>query len=175
MPSVPDGPTPRSPAYDRAVTEPTDPAPSLRRATNADADAVARVVDAAYEPYRPLIGRTPFPMLADYAQAIDEHEIWVLDGEGEIAGLIELVPRDDHLWIENVAIAPNWQGRGLGRRLLQHAEAEARRLGYAETRLLTNERYVDNIAMYTRYGYFETHRTPHLGTDLVHFRKPLGT
>jgi hypothetical protein len=37
--------------------------------------------------------------------------------------------------------------------------------------LLTNERYVDNIAMYTRYGYRETDRVPFQGTDLVYFRK----
>jgi hypothetical protein len=44
-----------------------------------------------------------------------------------------------------------------------------------EIGLLTNERYADNIAMYTRYGYRETHRVPHLGTDLVFFRKQLRT
>jgi hypothetical protein len=27
--------------------------------------------------------------------------------------------------------------------------------------------------MYERYGYRETHREPHLGTDLVYFRKDL--
>jgi hypothetical protein len=27
--------------------------------------------------------------------------------------------------------------------------------------------------MYARYGYRETHREPHLGTDLVHFSKPV--
>lgn len=146
-----------------------------RRATAHDVPAIAELVAAAYRDYAPLIGRTPLPMLADYAEAVRDHELWVLDGPSGLAGVLELEPRQDHLWIENVAIAPDRQGRGLGRRLLQHAETEGRRLGYAETRLLTNERYVDNIAMYMRYGYIETHRTPHLGTDLVHFRKPLGT
>jgi GNAT superfamily N-acetyltransferase len=154
--------------------KPMDPdALALRRAAEGDVSAVRAVVDAAYRPYRPLIGRTPFPMLADYAEAIRRHDVWVLEAEDAIAGLIELVRHDDHLWVENVAIAPEWQHRGLGRRLLSHAEHEARRLGYAEIGLLTNERYLDNIAMYTRYGYVETHRTPHLGTDLVHFRKHL--
>jgi ribosomal protein S18 acetylase RimI-like enzyme len=94
--------------------------------------------------------------------------------EGAIVGVIDLVPADDHLWVENVAIAPAWQHRGLGRRLLRHAEERALGLGYDEIRLLTNERYTQNIAMYGRYGYRETHRTPYLGTDLVHFRKQLG-
>ena len=51
--------------------------------------------------------------------------------------------------------------------------AEARRRGLDELGLLTNERYVDNIAMYGRYGYRETDRVPYRGTDLVYFRKRL--
>jgi GNAT superfamily N-acetyltransferase len=147
--------------------------PTLRRATPADVDAIHAIVHAAYVGYTPLIGRTPMPMLIDYAVAVREHDVWVLDAGGPLAGLIELVPRPDHLWIEDVAIHPAWQGRGLGRRLLRHAEAEARSRGLQELGLLTNERYLDNLAMYERYGYRETHREPHLGTDLVHFRKTL--
>ncbi len=147
--------------------------PLLRTASPGDVPAITALVEAAYGPYAPLIGRTPMPMLADYRDAVRDHDTWVLEADGGIVGVIELVDRGDHLWIENVAIQPGWQGRGLGRRLLGHAEDEARRLGRGEVGLLTNERYVDNIAMYTRYGYRETHRMPHLGTDLVYFRKPL--
>jgi ribosomal protein S18 acetylase RimI-like enzyme len=87
--------------------------------------------------------------------------------------VLEIEPREELLWVENVAIDPAHQRRGLGRRLLQFAEDEARRRGLRSIGLLTNERYVDNIAMYERYGYRETHREPHEGTDLVHFRKQL--
>jgi GNAT superfamily N-acetyltransferase len=146
---------------------------TLRRAGAGDADAIRDLVAAAYEHYTPLIGRTPIPMLTDYATAIEQHQVWVLGASGAIVGVIELVSHDDHLWIDNVAILPAWQGRGLGRRLLAHAEGEARRQSLPELRLLTNERYVENIAIYTRYGYRETHREPHLGTDLVYFAKPL--
>jgi GNAT superfamily N-acetyltransferase len=147
--------------------------PELRRAGDSDARAIQELVRAAYEGYRPLLGRTPFPMLTDYGQAVRDHEVWVLDDHGSIVGVIELIPRDDHLWVENVAVRPTWQGKGLGRRLLGFADDEARRRGYGEIGLLTNERYVANIAMYTRYGYRETHREPRLGTDLVYFRKPV--
>jgi ribosomal protein S18 acetylase RimI-like enzyme len=111
--------------------------------------------------------------LTDYAVAVREHDVWVVEDGARIVGVLELDPRDDHLWVENVAVAPDQQGRGLGRRLLRHAEDEARRHGLREIGLLTNERYAANIAMYTRYGYRETHRQPHLGTDLVYFRKTL--
>lgn len=156
--------------------------PVPRRAHPDDVPAITALVAAAYGPYRPLIGRTPLPMLVDYADAVRDHEVWILDdpddtaevgGALEVAGVLELVRHADHLWIENVAVAPERQGRGLGRLLLEHAESEARRLGLGELRLLTNERYVTNIAMYERYRYRETHREPHKGTDLVHFRKVL--
>ena len=147
--------------------------PVLRRAIDADVDAITELVAAAYRHYEPLIGRTPMPMLVHYADAVREHEVWVLELDGGLVGVIELEPRRDLLWVENVAIAPRWQGRGFGRLLLRHAEAEAARHGLRVIGLLTNEHYVDNIAMYTRYGYRETQRVPHQGTDLVFFRKEL--
>jgi N-acetylglutamate synthase-like GNAT family acetyltransferase len=150
-----------------------DPAPGLRRARDNDAEGIGRLVAAAYGHYAPLIGRTPIPMMTDYAVAIREHEVWVLDLDGEIVGVIELALRDDHLWIENVAIAPARQGVGLGRRPLAHAETQARRYERPEVRLLTNERYVRNLAMYARSRYRETRREPYQGTDLVYFAKPV--
>ena len=146
----------------------------LRLAGPTDAVAIASLVDVAYRDYAALIGRTPLPMLADYAVAVREHDVWVLEvDDGRIVGVIELVGHPDHLWVENVAVEPREQGRGHGRRLLAHAEAEARRRGLSEVRLLTNERYARNIAMYLHYGYVETHREPYQGTDLVNFRKVL--
>jgi GNAT superfamily N-acetyltransferase len=151
------------------------PIPALRRATAADAPAITELVAAAYRHYEPLLGRTPMPMLVHYATRCARTKIWVLELDVRLVGVIELQPRADHVWVENVAVAPRWQGRGFGRLLLRHAEVEAARHGLREIGLLTNERYADNIAMYTRYGYRETHRVPHLGTDLVFFRKQLRT
>jgi GNAT superfamily N-acetyltransferase len=145
--------------------------PTLRRASDADVDAIRDLVAAAYVGYTSLIGRTPIPMLADYGVAVREHEVWVLEAGRAIVGVLELAVRGDHLWIENVAVDPGWQGMGLGRRLLDHAEAVARNHGLCEIGLLTNERYARNIAIYLGRGYHETHREPHLGTDLVYFGK----
>lgn len=158
------------------MLEPAEP--RLRIAGPADAAAISALVGAAYRGYTRLIGRTPMPMLTDFARAIDDHPVWVLtvdesSVQESIVGVIELIVDTDRLWVDNVAIDPAWQGRGLGRRLLGFADDEARRLGLPAIGLLTNERYAANIAMYERYGFRETHREPHLGTDLVHFRKEL--
>lgn len=151
----------------------TDPAPFLRRAAAADAPAIADLVAAAYEHYRPLIGRVPLPMLTDYVVAVRDHDVWILEADGTFVGVLDLEPRADHLWLDNVAVHPAAQKRGYGRRLLAHAEEVARVGRMDEIRLLTNERYVENIAMYLRHGYVETHRAPYQGTNLVYFSKRL--
>ena len=145
----------------------------MRPGRGADADAVTACVGRAYDKYVARIGRKPNPMLADYAQAIAQHQIWVVDGERGIAAVLELIPGEDHLLIENVAVDPAHQGGGLGRRLMAFAEAEARRQGFAELRLYTNERFVENIAFYGWLGYRVTGREPYKEAAVIFMRKAL--
>ncbi len=160
-------------AYHRSVPRDRVPLPDLRRAELADGESIAALVAAAYGHYVERIGRLPLPMRADHLRAIRQHLVWVAT-EGEVVvGVLELIDAADHLYVENVAVAPDAQGRGIGRALLAHAEAEARRLGYAEIRLSTNERFGENLAMYARHGYVETGRRPVEGTDVVDLAKRL--
>jgi ribosomal protein S18 acetylase RimI-like enzyme len=147
-------------------------APVLRRAVEADVRSIATTVDAAYGHYLARIGRLPKPMTADHAAAVRDHDVWVLDG-GETVAVLELIDHDDHVFIENVAVQPQYQGMGLGRRLLDHAESVARARGHSEIRLETNERFVENLEIYRGRGFEETGRTPRGGTDVVQLRKRL--
>jgi GNAT superfamily N-acetyltransferase len=143
----------------------------IRRARAADADAVEGCVQLAYTKYVPRIGRKPKPMEANYAQAIARHQVWVVDGEAGIEAVLELIPEDDHLLIENIAVDPSRQGSGLGRRLMAFAEGEARRQGFGELRLYTNEKFVENIAFYEWLGYAVTGREPYKESAVVFMRK----
>ena len=125
----------------------------LRRAVAADAAAVQALTRQAYAKWVPLIGREPKPMQADYERAVREHRIDLALLGGALAGLIETIDRPDHLLIENVAVAPAFQGRGVGRRLMAHAEQLAAEQGHAELRLYTNARFEENVALYRRLGY----------------------
>src|SRR3954453_16607069 len=96
----------------------------LRRATAQDASAVAACVQHAYATYEGRLPRTPKPVLADYDVVVRDHPTWLLEAaDGTCVGVLVLVPEADHLLLENVAVEPTWQGRGLGKRLLELTEA----------------------------------------------------
>jgi ribosomal protein S18 acetylase RimI-like enzyme len=125
----------------------------LRRALAEDAPAVRALTRAAYAKWVPLIGREPRPMQADYEQAIARHRIDLGYLGGQMAGLIETIAGSDHLLIENVAVAPAFQGRGIGRRLMAHAERLAASANNAEIRLYTNKAFAANVQLYLGLGY----------------------
>jgi ribosomal protein S18 acetylase RimI-like enzyme len=92
-------------------------------------------------------------MTADYAEAVRSHRIDLLHVEGALAALIETIAEADHLLVENVAVSPAFQGRGLGRKLMAHAEHIAAASGFGEIRLYTNKLFAENIELYRKLGY----------------------
>ena len=143
----------------------------IRPADAADLPAVERIVRDAYTRYIARIGKPPGPMNDDYAALIRAHSVWVTGNP--VAGAIVLLPQDGHLLLDNVAVDPAAQGQGIGRALIEFAEAEARRRGYAELRLYTHETMTENIALYGRTGWEETGRAEQNGFARVFFRKPV--
>jgi len=145
----------------------------IRQAGPEDRAAIEAIVQAAYAPYIPRIGRKPGPMLDDYEVLIADGRVHVLvDGE-IVRGLVILIPDGDALLLDNVAVDPRAQGRGYGRMLLNFAEAEARRTGVRTLRLYTNEAMTENIALYGRLGFVETHRAVEKGLRRIYMTKVL--
>lgn len=146
----------------------------IRPATPDDLDSVQRIVREAYTPYVPRIGREPGPMLDDYGALIAEGRVRVVEDDGVVQGLLVLIPQADAMLLDNVAVSPAAQGRGLGRLLLLYAEQAAIAAGYGSIKLYTNEAMTENIALYSRLGYAETHRVEEKGLRRVYMVKPLG-
>ena len=145
----------------------------IQRAGADDAAGIAECVRAAYSPYVERIGRPPGPMLDDYDQVVRDHRAYVIEEGGEIFGALVLIEKEDGLLFDNIAVRPSRQGEGIGRRLLEHAEAEARRLGYRRLDLYTHQQMTENIAMYERIGYVEVDRATEHGFPRVYMRKRL--
>jgi GNAT superfamily N-acetyltransferase len=145
----------------------------IRLAEPADCAAVTACVRQAYAHYVERIGREPAPMTADYADLIARGAVHVLLEEADIVGVLVVHQLDDSLFIENVAVHPRYQKRGLGRTLMAMAEQQARLAGMAEMRLYTHELMVENIALYQRLGYREVERREEDGFRRVFMRKPV--
>ena len=147
--------------------------PSLRRANPADASAVAELVERCYQKYVARIGRRPAPMDADHAALIETANVWMLTEDDQLLGSMVTIVMDDHLLLESIAVAPEAQGRGYGALLMRRAEDDAHDAGRSEVRLYTNAAMTENIAMYPRFGYVETHRAGQDGFRRVFFTKQL--
>jgi ribosomal protein S18 acetylase RimI-like enzyme len=150
-----------------------DGSAELRRAVAADAADIRRLTRAAYAKWVPLIGREPKPMTADYDEALRLNRFDLLEVDGELAALIETIAEADHLLIENLAVAPAFQGRGFARRLLAHAEGVAAALGYDEIRLYTNRLFAENVSLYRKCGYRVDGEEPFRGGWRVNMSKAI--
>lgn len=125
----------------------------MRQAVAADAAAVRALTRQAYAKWVAITGREPLPMRVDYVEALTKNRFDLLEEDGVLVALIETQREPDHLLIVNVAVSPDHQKRGLGRRLLAHAEWLASEAGYGEIRLYTNSLMAENIAFYQMLGY----------------------
>ncbi|MBV9825233.1 MAG: GNAT family N-acetyltransferase [Alphaproteobacteria bacterium] len=146
----------------------------IRPARPDDRAGVEAVVRVAYAKYVERIGKPPGPMLDDYQALIQSGAVTLIEqADGGIAAIIVLLPRTDHLLLDNIAVRPDRQGQGYGRRLFDLAEQQARAGGVTEIRLYTHALMTENIALYTRWGFEETGRGIEAGYDRVFMRRQL--
>src|SRR5215467_4716336 len=146
---------------------------TIRLARPADRLAIEALVCAAYRPYVARIGREPAPMLDDYAALIDKGFVNVLEEAECISGIVVLVPEGRAMLLDNIAVSPSAQGGGRGRKLIAFAEATARAVGCEAIRLYTNVLMTENLAIYRRLGFTETHRGDENGYRRVYMAKRL--
>ncbi len=112
-------------------------------------------------------------MLEDYAKVIRERQVTVAEIGGKLAGVLVLMETAEGFLLENVAVDPARKGTGVGRALLQFAEAEAKRAGYDAIYLYTHEKMTENQALYAKIGYLEFGRRTDAGIARVYMRKQL--
>ncbi|WP_166220575.1 GNAT family N-acetyltransferase [Pseudomonas atagonensis] len=145
----------------------------IRQARLEDAAAIAALVNDAYAPYIPRLGQKPAPMLDDYRQVLSETDAFVLTDGEQIAGVLVMNVEHGELLLINVAVSPVFKGRGLGKRLMAYCEEHAQSKACTAVRLYTHERMTENIEIYKKLGYQETHRATENGFARVFMRKVL--
>ena len=156
------------------ATDRLEPEYPLRPARAEDAPSVAACVAAAYRHYVARIGMPPGPMTEDYQAVIRDLQVTVTENGDDIVAVLVLALTDEGFLLENVAVVPEHQGRGLGRRLLELAELEARRQGFDSIYLYTNELMTEDQEIYRCRGYTEYAGRTESGLHRVYMRKQLG-
>ena len=145
----------------------------IRKACHSELDQVEACAVAAYSRYIERIGKAPAPMVADFAASIENEILYVIEDNKKICGFVIFYARDDHIHLENVALDPCFQGRGLGMRLIEFVEQRARADGYTRVELYTNAKMTENLGLYPRLGYQQFDRRIEDGFDRVYFEKTL--
>ena len=126
----------------------------IKIANSNDANGLHRCMNQAYLAYSSMLGglRLP-PMDVDYSEEIRLYPVWVALKRNEIVGGLIMVFDRDKASVANVAVSPKAQGLGIGRKLMNFAEKEARDRGYSELNLATHVLLEDNVSLYKHLGW----------------------
>lgn len=134
----------------------TDPA--IRRAVLQDADAIKRCIDRAYAPVKQRLADLP-DVSAGVEEDIAARVVYVAVIGTALAGcaVLGIDGRQAHLM--NIAVDPDFKGRGIGGHLIRAVEDHAQAAGSQELLLATHIGMPENVALYTHLGWSETGRT----------------
>lgn len=128
----------------------------LGKATELDAlDAVIRssdelfrgthlewaIEEAASEAYR-------------FKRALGEGSLWVAEVDGQLAGLVCAHATEESLYVDQLSVAREYQGRGIGRALMETAIAHAR-AHHPAISLITDREIPWNAPFYATLGFVE--------------------
>lgn len=157
---------------------------TLRPAAEADAPAVLALYAACVR-----AGHThwtdDYPDRECVEADLRDHTLYLLEARDRLAGAVSLLATDDceELGLPfapgrpcvlcRLCLSPAYQGRGLSKRLLALAEAEALRLGYAAMHLLCGEDCVRPRRLYEGAGYRAVGTAALYGARFVAYEKPL--
>ena len=140
----------------------------LRRATIDDAGAQSHCIEAACAIYSTRVPDLP-AVSEGVAGDIANYRVWVIEMDQKIIGGIIMVPKDEYIFLANVAVHPANAGLGLGRKLMDRAESDCLEMGLRELRLNTHVDMLENVDLYSHLGWRETGRTG----NKVHMKKTL--
>lgn len=152
--------------------------PTIRLAVEAEAEEIARIINAAFEIEREF-RRGERTSAKEIRELIAREEVVVAEEGGRVLGAIE-VRIDGPIGYFGMLAVDAWARRGgIGRALVEAAEEHCRRAGCTEMTLSTGENRAELIPYYRRMGYRVTATEPSTNPafkrpiGVVHMAKPL--
>jgi GNAT superfamily N-acetyltransferase len=118
-------------------------------------------MDARINPPSSALRLTPRSMRGDAV----ESTLLLAYRTNDLVGCVFAQAKDDTLYIGKLAVRPDLQGAGIGRKLVEAVREEARRRGLTMLELQTRIELTENHAMFARMGFVKTAETAHEGFD----------
>lgn len=149
----------------------------IRVAQAGDEEAISVLLYGAFQGYEhfytPQGFRATTLSAHEVGRRINDKVMWVATYNEEIVGTISVLPNGEGFLIKSVAVSPNARRRGLGARLLAHAEELALKQGATFLELTTTSFLVDAGRLYSKLGFRQSGYSDLFGTRLIKMRKRL--
>lgn len=135
------------------------PAPAVRSSRINDAEAIAEVVNAAFQVERFFVdGDRTSPERV--RKMLERGTFLLAELDGKLAACVYVESRGDHGYFGMLSVDPARQGVGLGRLLVDAAEEQARRAGCVAMDIRVVDLRTELPPFYRRLGYVEVGTEP---------------
>jgi ribosomal protein S18 acetylase RimI-like enzyme len=154
---------------------------TIRKARPDEAEAIHRVLATAFQglrgrgySHRALEAAVISPEEIGQREARGGH-VLVAEAAGQIVGTVSGLEEHEALHVCSLAVHPDWQGRGIARRLMEALEDIARQQACHKLWLQTAWAMAEAIALYERLDYRQEGYQPcqFYGEDFLMFGKVL--
>lgn len=140
---------------------------AIRPARPSDEREAIQIIKAAYARWRADVEDLP-DVTDGVGESIAAGHVWLAGRGGRVAGILVAARHRDAFHIQNLAVAPDDSGFGVGSALMRHGELVARSLGFNEMHLATHREMERNVDFYRRLGW---QVTGHSGSKILMVRR----
>tara|TARA_B100001093_G_scaffold517538_1_gene599368 strand:+ start:785 stop:1297 length:513 start_codon:yes stop_codon:yes gene_type:complete len=133
--------------------------PFIRLAMTTGVPAIKMIARKSFERYVPLIGKLPAPMNAYFSGHVLKGTVFIAQSEkkqGSVLGYAIVIQRDGEWLLDNIAVSPEAEGRGVGSALIAAYKTFLQKRGVQRYHLHTSEAMEQNLTWYPEIGFVET-------------------
>jgi len=127
---------------------------SIRTAASSDVPRIVALLNAAFAMERAFVDRDR-TSAAEITAYLGTGTFLVTDGEGGLASCVYLEQRGDRVYLGMLAVSPEAQGRGLGKRMMAAAERHTAGLGCRAIDIRIVNRRTELPPLYRALGFVD--------------------